>query len=68
MPKPMVFFLFAMCLEFTGMDALCRIYGTSFMMGRTAWNPLQGDFNLALWFNFSASMSMRTQTTAMTQE
>ena len=39
---------FAMCLEFTGMDALCRIYGTSFMMGRTAWNPLQGDFNLAL--------------------
>ena len=46
-PKPMVFFC-AMCLEFTGMDALCRIYGTSFMMDRTAWNPLQGDFNLAL--------------------
>ena len=41
-------FFCAMCLEFTGMDALCRIYGTSFMMDRTAWNPLQGDFNLAL--------------------
>ena len=47
MPKPMVSFC-AMCLEFTGMDALCRIYGTSFTMDRTAWNPLQGDFNLAL--------------------
>ena len=42
------FLFFAMCLEFTGMDVLCRIYGTSFMMDRTAWNPLQGDFNLAL--------------------
>ena len=68
MLKPMVPFCFAMCLEFAGMHALCRIYGTSFMMGRTAWNPLQGDFNLALWYNFSASMSMWTQTTAMTQE
>ena len=46
---PSRWFFFAMCLEFTGMDALCRIYGTSFMMDRTAWNPLQGDFNLALW-------------------
>ena len=46
---PSLWFSFcAMCLEFTGMDALCRIYGTSFMMDRTAWNPLQGDFNLAL--------------------
>ena len=28
------FFVCAMCLEFTGMDALCRIYGTSLMVCR----------------------------------